>query len=119
MVLSSRASRHSRAIMNFGQIPPSRRALGVRDIMAWGVPDYRSAFRVLRKREAQLKHAIKNDHSYEKLVRAAERLRDAKLKTFKSEFVRGPLPLSSYVPDAKAARWQSMSVDDIIDIYSK
>ena len=88
--------------------------------MAWGIPDYRKAFRVFHKRETQLVHAIKNDHAREKLVKAAEKLREAKLNTFKSEFSRGSvLPPSSYVPDEKAKSWQSMSVDDIIEIYRK
>jgi hypothetical protein len=88
--------------------------------MAWEVPDHRKVFRVFKKREAGLEHTIKNGHSREKQWKAAERLREAKLKIFKSQFDRDSvLPASLYVPDAKAKVWEDMSVDDIIIMYTE
>ncbi len=88
--------------------------------MAWGIPDHKKVFRVFHKRKVELEHAIRHDFSRDKQVKAAERLREAKLKAFKSEFSRrSVLPASSWVPDEKARKWQALSIDEIISMFRK
>jgi hypothetical protein len=87
--------------------------------MAWGIPDYKTVHRVFRKREVALMHAIKNAHSREKLVKAAENLREAKLKIFKSKFAEhSVLPASAYKPGPEALEWERLSVDEILKTYN-
>lgn len=82
------------------------------------VPNHQKAKRVFAKREAELRHAIKNDYHHAKIVRAAERVREARIKVFKAVFSQySVLPASAYEPDEKARRWLSRPVDEIIEEY--
>ncbi len=73
---------------------------------------------IFLKREQELLHAIKHGFTKQKLEKAAEKLREAKLGVFKSEFSkRSVLPASSYEPDEKAKEWEVISVDEIIKQY--
>jgi hypothetical protein len=65
-------------------------------------------------------HAIKSNYSFEKLEKAAEKLREAKLSIFKSEFSeKSVLPKSLYVPGTQAQEWESLSVEVIVENYRK
>lgn len=87
--------------------------------MAWGIPDHNKTYRVFHKREAELQHAIKNGHSHEKLIKSAEKLREAKLKIFKSKFsAHSVLPASAYKPSGEALEWERLSVDEILQKYN-
>jgi len=84
------------------------------------IPNYQKANRVFSKRETQLKHAIKNGYTQEKIVKAAERLREAKLKAFKARFAHeSVLQATSYVPDEQAKQWEELPVEEIIDKYRR
>jgi hypothetical protein len=74
--------------------------------------------RIFAQRERELKHTIKHNFSYEKLIKAAEKLREAKLNIFKCEFSRDSvLPAHCYIPGDKAKLWQSYTADEIIEKY--
>ena len=80
--------------------------------------NHQKAKRVFAKRETELLHAIKNDYTRAKIVRAAERVREAKIKVFKAVFSQhSVLPASAYEPDEKAKRWLSRPVEEIIEEY--
>jgi len=73
---------------------------------------------IFQKREVELRHAIKHDFSREKTIKSAEKLREAKLHVFKSEFSKNSvLPASSYVPGEEAQQWEAYPVDVIIKMY--
>lgn len=76
--------------------------------------------RVFRKREKQLEHAIRHDFSRDRIVKAAERLREARLKVFKSDFAKSSVrQATTWQPNEEAKRWQAMPVDEIIERYRK
>ena len=53
-------------------------------------------------------------------MKAAERVRAARLRVFKTEFARlTDLPLSAYLPNEEAQRWESLPVDEIIETLRK
>ncbi len=80
--------------------------------------NHQKKHRIFRKREKEIIHAIKNDFSREKLEAAAEKLREAKLNVFKSEFSKkSVLPATSYEPGSKAQEWASFSTSEIINSY--
>jgi len=82
------------------------------------VANHQKASRLFKKREIELLHAIRRDFSCGKRVKAAEKLREARLKVFKSDFSRDSVkPASSWVPDEEAKKWQDMPVEKIIDQY--
>ena len=84
------------------------------------IADHRKTRCVFNKREVQLKHSIRHCFGRDKIIKAAEKLRDAKLKIFKSDFSRSSiLPASSWCPDLEAQNWQSMPVDEIIELYQR
>jgi hypothetical protein len=73
---------------------------------------------ILAQKEGELIHALKHDYSYEKLVRAAERVRAAWLNVFKAEFARlSAMPLNSYIPCQEAQAWEALPVDEILARY--
>jgi len=76
--------------------------------------------RIFKKRERELIHALKNGHSDEKIEKAVEKLRTAKLNTFKSNFsANSVLPAEYYEPTNEAKIWESYSVEEIIELYRK
>jgi hypothetical protein len=82
------------------------------------IPNHQKTQRVFTKRETELRHAIRHEFSRERIVRAAEKLREARLKIFKSEFSRcSVLQATSWKPCEEAQRWQAMPVDEIIEQY--
>jgi hypothetical protein len=90
------------------------------------VASHRKKGRIFRKREEELRHAIKHGSSVEKLHRAAERLREAKFAMFKSKFSqRSVLPASQFSledvaeGDPSGARWITMSLEEIVAKYSQ
>ena len=90
------------------------------------IATHRKKGRIFRKREEELRHAIKHGSSVDKLHRAAERLREAKFAVFKSKFSeRSVLPASQFSledvaeQDPSVARWVAMSLEEIIAQYSQ
>jgi hypothetical protein len=82
------------------------------------IANYQKKKIIFQKREQELRHAIKYNISHEKIVKAAEKLREAKLNIFKSEFSRNSvLPASSYTPGEDAKRWETLTVNEIIRSY--
>ena len=87
--------------------------------MAGYVPNHQKKKRLFEKREKELIHAINNEFSTEKVIKAAEHLREAKLQIFKSQFAeKTSLPLNIYEPNDKAKEWQEMAVESIIEQYT-
>ncbi len=75
--------------------------------------------KIFKKREQELRHTIKNDYSQEKINKAAEKLRIAKLNIYKAEFSKNSvLPASNYVPGVNALKWEEMLIDEIVKKYS-
>lgn len=82
------------------------------------VPYHEKKIRILEKRERELRHAIKNNHSKDKIERCAEKLRTAKLNVFKSRFAQNSsLPPHSYIANEKAKEWESLPIDKILQKY--
>lgn len=82
------------------------------------IANHQKKKRILSKREQELEHAIKNNFSSEKIIRAAEKLREAMLNVFKSEFSKNSvLPAHCYIPGKEAKLWENYSVDEIIEKY--
>jgi len=82
------------------------------------IANHQKKKRIFQKRETEMVHAIKHNYSQEKLEKAAEKLREAKLNVFKSEFSENSvLPASSYEPGVKAKEWEEISVSKIIEQY--
>ena len=70
---------------------------------------------IFKKRVQELEHALKHDFSQEKIVKAAEKVREARLKVFKARFSQySILPASKWQPDEEATRWQEMDVQEIV-----
>jgi len=87
------------------------------------VPDHRKKIRILEKRERELLHAIKNELGVEKITKAAERVRDAKLNVYKSKLaqippVEGRWERREAMWKKKTSEWQSVSVVEIVDRYA-
>ena len=87
------------------------------------VPDHKKKIRILEKRERELLHAIKNGLGIEKITKAAERVRDAKLNAYKSKLaqippVEGRWERREAMWNKKTLEWQSVSVVEIVDRYS-
>jgi len=83
------------------------------------IANHQKKKKIFGKREQELKHALKHNYGYEKVARAVEKLREAKLNIFKSEFAKNSvLPASSYEPGDEALKWLSYSIDDIKNIYN-
>lgn len=75
---------------------------------------------ILLKREQELRHALKHQLSNEKLLKVVEKLREAKLNVFKSEFAKNSaLPVSSYIPGEEAMKWKSLLSEEIIELYNE
>ena len=73
---------------------------------------------ILEKEEQELEHAIRHEFPMTKLVKAANKVRAAKLNVYKSEYARKTSRApSSYVPDEKAKRWENYLAEEIIEIY--
>ena len=86
--------------------------------MAAYLANHQKKKRLLAKRERELLHALGNDLSDARIIKAAERLRAAKLSIFKMEFSRtSTLPASPYLPEGEALEWLEMSVDAIVAKY--
>jgi hypothetical protein len=90
------------------------------------VANHRKKARTFRKREEELRHAVRHGSSVDKLQRAVERLREAKFAMFKSRFSQhSVLPASQFLleevaeRDPSVARWMSMSPEEIIAKYSQ
>ena len=76
--------------------------------------------RLFKKREQELRHAIKNKHSQKKIILAAENVRKAKLQVFKSNFSdKSVLPASKFKPLGKAKEWLELSVERIIENHTE
>ena len=87
--------------------------------MANYLVNHTKKYKLVRKREREITHAIKHNAKSEKLESLAERLREAKIGVFKMEFSRkSSLPASRYEPTSEAFKWQNMSVDDILALYT-
>jgi hypothetical protein len=90
------------------------------------IPNHRKKARTFRKREEELRHAIKHGLGADKIHRAAERLREARFATFKSHFSQhSVLPASQFSleevaeRDPSVASWMNMSPEEIIAKYSE
>lgn len=74
------------------------------------------------KRERTLIGSLKRNESQDKIIRAAEKVREAKLQQLKAERSKKLTdeqnkPFAANEPGTKDAQWQSMPVEDIIAIY--
>ena len=86
--------------------------------MAAYLANHQKKKRLLAKRERELLHALGNDLSDARIIKAAERLRAAKLSIFEMEFSRAStLSASHYLPEGEALEWLEMSVDAIVAKY--
>lgn len=90
------------------------------------IPNHRKKARIFRKREEELRHAIRHDFGREKIQRAAERLRDAKFAVFKSKFSqRSVLPAREFSlenaarDDPQVQKWLNLSTEEIVNEYSR
>ena len=84
------------------------------------IANHEKVQRLFAKRERELRHAIHHTSDEAKIVRAAERLREARLKIFKSEFSRrSVLPARYWEPDEAARGWQDRPVEEIVEEYRK
>lgn len=89
-------------------------------IMTCYIANHQKAKQVFTKRETQLLHALKHNLSRDKLIKAAELLREAQLKVFKAKFSQeSVLPASSWQPNEEARHWMNLRVEEIIDKYRK
>jgi len=87
--------------------------------MSGYIPNHQKKKKLFEKREHELMHAIKNKYSTEKIMNAAEHVREAKLQVFKSQFAENStLPLNKYEPNEKAKQWQEIPLVSIIEQYS-
>src|SRR5687768_3198931 len=86
--------------------------------MAGYAPNHRKQHKLFQKRERELLHAISAGVAADKLQEAVENLRHAKLQILKSHFAhKSVLPPSSYVPSKTAKFWQSLSQEQILNMY--
>jgi len=84
------------------------------------IANHQKKKKIFQKREAELRHAMNHHFSEEKIAKAAEKLREAKLNVFKSEFSKqSVLPANRYVPDKDAKYWETLSIENIISQYQK
>ena len=80
---------------------------------------------ILQKREREMQHAIRHDLPEEKLLKAAARIREARLKLYKGilEQFRYKKVADSENPGARAQRemalWESMELQDVIEHYRR
>ena len=88
------------------------------------VANHEKKKRIFAKRERELIHAIKNCFPDDKVLVAAEKLREAKMNVFKCDFSKcsinqphtfSPEKVATNTP--KVQIWLSMSSDDIIEMY--
>jgi hypothetical protein len=86
--------------------------------------NYRKKQRIFAKREQELRHALKHGFPPKKLLRAAEKLRAAKIAVFKCYFSsRGPVQPHTFSPQAMAEhnpdlrQWLEMSAEAIVSMY--
>ena len=88
------------------------KTLGCYLIMTAYLVNHQKKNKIFKKREIELNHAIKNNFSYEKLVKAAKKLREAKLNVYKSEFSKNTtLPAHRYEPNEKARELELLPVE--------
>ena len=90
------------------------------------VPHYQKKNRIAAKRERELVHAIRNELDSEKINRAAERLREAKLAAAKSKWAAKTSAQShefdpAYLAknDKSIAKWLNSSTEEIIEMYAR
>ena len=88
--------------------------------------NYQKKNRLFRLRERALRDAIRNDYGLEKVLKAAERLREAKIAVFKSRLSEKlvlPAQLFSLEDIAKkdkaVSKWISMTTEEIVAEHSK
>ena len=82
--------------------------------MANYIRRHKKQIELFSKRERVLTGVLKRNESEEKITRAAEKAREAKLQQLKAERnKRFPMP----EPGDIEAKWGSMPVEDIIAIY--
>ena len=90
------------------------------------IPHYQKKNRIAAKRERELVHAIRNELGSEKISRAAERLRDAKLAAAKSLWAANTSAQShefdsAYLAknDKSIAKWLDSSTEEIVEVYAR
>jgi len=88
------------------------------------VANHEKKNRIFAKRERELVHAIKHNHPPEKLTKAAEKLRAAKIAVFKCRFTKNSenqphnfAPEEMAVHDRQLQLWLSYSADEIVNIF--
>lgn len=81
---------------------------------------------ILKKREAEIVHAIENSESKAIIIKVAEKVRYAQLKLIKGKeesvkYSRNEEQREKTIIKAKHDRdyWESIDVEDIIGMYSK
>lgn len=90
------------------------------------IANHRKKSRIFRKREEELRHAIKHKLSTERIQKAAERVREAKFAVFKSKFSQhSVLPASQFSLEAEAnrdplvRRWLELTTAEIVEVYER
>ena len=93
--------------------------------MAGYVPHYKKN-RIAAKRERELVHAIRNEFDSQKIARAVERLREAKLAVAKTRWAAKKSaqsyefdPVHLAKEDKSNAKWLNSSTEGIIKIYAR
>lgn len=88
------------------------------------IANHQKKNRIFAKRVRELQHAIKHDYSVEKLVAAAERVREAKMNVFKCQYTKSNSRQPHwFVADRIAAGnkqiqlWLAMSAEEIVAMY--
>ena len=94
--------------------------------MAGYLPHYQKKNRIAAKRERELLHAIRQGLDAQKVVRAAERLKDAKISAFKSKWAQeNSAPSHDFsatslaADDKRIAKWLKLSPEEIIEKYAR
>lgn len=79
------------------------------------IPNKQKKNKVFHKREVELRHAIKHQFDSEKVDKAAEAVRDAKLAAIKAQFDETRNPNEYRL----RRKWKEMTIGQIIEKYSK
>lgn len=79
------------------------------------VPNKQKKNKIFRKRELELRHAIKHQYDSAKIEKAALAVRESKLAAIKAQFAETRNPDKGRLLE----KWNEMTVGQIIEEYSK
>jgi hypothetical protein len=90
-------------------------------MMANYISGKQKKIKTFKKRERELIHAIKNEYSNEKLIKAVKKLREAKIQAIRAQSSPANLSVdeSSEFKNRLVNKWELYTDDEIIKLYSK